>query len=561
MVPLSVVDKESFREMLRGFLENDEAVQIPSRKTLTKHMSEKMEKVKQKLKDTLMQQAHLCTTADIWSTNNKSYLGMTVHYINTSNLTRESFMLGCKRIKYSHTFSEIANDIYKMHNELGIDHSKVTHTITDNASNFGKAFRIYTKQLYIYDENNTEQIGQSSDNVVLNENDDESLSEDEVEIKCTEEQNTEVINLIIESENEDDILLPRQLCCLSHTLNLLAVNDANKVLTNAKTNESYKNIHSSSFKKANKLWSTISRSTKAADYVYDIIKCRLPVPNITRWNSYYVAVNKLLLHKNKMNEICEKLNLVKFKGSELIFFQEYVCLMEKLAEAINILQGEKNCYLGVVLPTLIILKQHLKTQYNFTFCKVLQDTLLENFEKRFAKFLDFENEISKECFVATVSHPKFKLTFLSTEEYRRSYQLAKELFLEHCKMFYKTTTVCTESDSDGNGSRSSGDTRTFFKSFSKNSSSTEVNEANIVSVEALSYLENKSTKLSLLDSYPTVKKVFLKYNTTLPSSAPVERIFSTGGQILTPRRNRLCDKTFEILLFLKHNMKSLLEPI
>ena len=48
-----------------------------------------------------------------------------------------------------------------------------------------------------------------------------------------------------------------------------------------------------------------------------------------------------------------------------------------------------------------------------------------------------------------------------------------------------------------------------------------------------------------------LKKLFLQYNTTLPFSAAVERIFSLGKVILKPKRCGLSDEHFEMLAFLK----------
>ena len=62
------------------------------------------------------------------------------------------------------------------------------------------------------------------------------------------------------------------------------------------------------------------------------------------------------------------------------------------------------------------------------------------------------------------------------------------------------------------------------------------------------YLSDESKTIDILKKFPTVKEVFLRYNTGIPSSAPVERLFSAGGQILTPRRSKLSDEHFAMLL-------------
>ena len=48
--------------------------------------------------------------------------------------------------------------------------------------------------------------------------------------------------------------------------------------------------------------------------------------------------------------------------------------------------------------------------------------------------------------------------------------------------------------------------------------------------------------------------IFLKYNTTLPSSASVERLFSFGSDILRPKRSSLTSHNFEQLVMMKGNI-------
>jgi hypothetical protein len=56
-----------------------------------------------------------------------------------------------------------------------------------------------------------------------------------------------------------------------------------------------------------------------------------------------------------------------------------------------------------------------------------------------------------------------------------------------------------------------------------------------------------------LHSTPILKKVLIKYNTPLPSSTPVERIFSVKGAILSKKRGKMNDEHFEKTMLLKSN--------
>lgn len=50
-----------------------------------------------------------------------------------------------------------------------------------------------------------------------------------------------------------------------------------------------------------------------------------------------------------------------------------------------------------------------------------------------------------------------------------------------------------------------------------------------------------------------LKEAYIRYNTAVPSSAHVERLFSAGGQLYDKIRGSMCDKNFEMSLLLKFN--------
>lgn len=141
MQPLSTVDSPGFVNLIKGLCGAN--VQIPCVKTLKKNINTRFEKCMYALKAKLASQKYVCTTADLWSCHNKSYIGVTCHTIK-DNFSRESFVLGFERVKGSHTYIIVGTRMYEIHSRYNlVQANKINHTVTDNASNFGEAFRIF----------------------------------------------------------------------------------------------------------------------------------------------------------------------------------------------------------------------------------------------------------------------------------------------------------------------------------------------------------------------------------------------------------------------------------
>ena len=90
--------------------------------------------------------------------------------------------------------------------------------------------------------------------------------------------------ILLEGEMRGELSLPPHRRCASHTLSRVAVHDVEKFLDGDKTHEAV-------ISKCKVLWNYQARSTIGRDVVEKKPGAVFPVPNETRWNSKYDALN------------------------------------------------------------------------------------------------------------------------------------------------------------------------------------------------------------------------------------------------------------------------------
>lgn len=140
--------------------------------------------------------------------------------------------------------------------------------------------------------------------------------------------------------------------------------------------------------------------------------------------------------------------------------------------------------------------------------------------------------------VAAAVHPRFKFYWLQGAERKRAISLVKE---EYAAMAPVGDDAPAD-DHDGSGTESADE---FFDL-----------DCTPAGHELDRWRKSPRGSLSTLDDFPIVKMMFLKFNTSIPSSAPVERLFSVGRDVFGLKRGKLTDNNFERQLLLKCNRNS-----
>uniref|UniRef100_A0ABD2WMA6 HAT C-terminal dimerisation domain-containing protein n=1 Tax=Trichogramma kaykai TaxID=54128 RepID=A0ABD2WMA6_9HYME len=266
--------------------------------------------------------------------------------LNPEDLSRKSATFCVKRFSGSHTFDAIAEMLESVHLEFNLTSDKIAGSVSDNGSNFVKAFREFgINEFYVPESDCIETSANDSDS-----GDDSEPVDDDIVLHPDENEEVVITDFSYYQ-------LPKHFRCASHTLNLLATTDFLKVL---KKNdyEDYKDKHTTALEKSQCLWKSL-RSLKKKEEVRKELNCFLKRPVPTRWNSLFDSW-KQLFDKWKLITSREVQNIVsmpnEFDYSDYDHIREYLLWNEPLAKCIDKLQGEDNMYYGYVLPTLLNLR-------------------------------------------------------------------------------------------------------------------------------------------------------------------------------------------------------------
>ncbi|KYN09969.1 hypothetical protein ALC57_17907 [Trachymyrmex cornetzi] len=532
MSPLSTVVLPAFRKMFDSFRikHGDKSLKHLTRNTLKKKIDiiyrENMEIIKNHLKNV----QYVCTTADIWTAPDRRFIGVTAHWLCEKSLKRKSAALACKTIKGTHTGEVVATELSRIHALFGLNNEKIVATVTDNGSNFIKAFKIFG----LSNEDNDENINESND---LNHDDNYNIPDNYYSIDSNE------------ISNEIDIILPQHLRCASHTLNLIASSDAAKIIND---DSRLKRLHEEAIEECDKLWRKL-KSPKNREALKKYLKCALKRPVVTRWNSLYDCLKQIISLKDKLTAVSIQQHVdfeVSIREPHFRYIRDYLTCMEPLAVGIDKAQAETTCYYGCLLPLLLSIKNKwtaILRDNRVIYCKKLVEGMQQRLINRFNDFFEIDGH-GEAAALAAITHPQFKdrwLSCLSDDKILKIQQLVRAAF--------------SVSEDESNEILDEMEQDDFFD-FGEGS--TEANRKLQVftypgnnSVEMCQFLNNPIRALDVLHQFPRVKQLFIKYNTCIPSSAPVERLFSYATMMNIAKYNRLSDDSFEKRVLSAANMK------
>ena len=356
-------------------------------------------------------------------------------------------------------------------------------------------------------------------------------------------------------------------------------------------------------------WNAQNRSPRIAHAVKKKFGRYFITPVATRWNSWHDSIEMMrdIMNRhggeglNELNDLMEELidkqdDRPDFTKKDRQIAEEYCLVMKSPCQALDDLQGDKVCHAGNLLPRLRQVQHHFETlakhgktddnnKLIIPGSKVLHYTaellahLTERFHFRFGAL--FKDE---ELLLGTLIHPNFRYRWTKACLIHEKTEADKELKMNELKkkivdQVYEKQMAEMQREERGEPEpepTTVSPPKEAAASLAFLSDMVGLVEAppaapeadalkNMVEDEFNRWVKATETREvprpHHLPNDPVRGKfyidLFMRYNTTLPSSASVERVFSVAGDVLRAKRNRLSAEHVNRAIFLKQNASNL----
>jgi hypothetical protein len=573
MLPFQFVESQGFRKFMAVV---DPKYSIPSRRTVTRKTTDKLQMIKDSIKhdlDLLAEQnlriGTVHATTDLWSSRTlEPIIGVRFHYFDAS------FGLHVRTVAYRHfaerhTGENIATVFEKIVEEYGISAAEMGYQVTDNARNMLKAFEIFS-------EHAVAQLAAQSSANDIDPNPNMSGSDQAVG-ETDNNTDGEFLEFLADDDgtaDDDSIVIEScRLPCVAHTLQL-AIKDALK-----NTPFAVKLVDEASsvvvFFRRSLFWNAELKKLSGG------LTLLADVP--TRWNSSLIMLRRLSAEdvwkavtetlfraKTSKNPVVANVPRLTINRAQML---DFVTLLEPFEEATQALQGD-GVTLSVVIPALVGIDDALAC-YNNTALPTLRRNLRKYLSNRFQELIN-----RPEYIVATILDCRYKLVPFPDQDMVHSEESDENLddndnstapVQEMLQPPNRTDARRLLLQMLGAVTASGGLGRVrnpvIQESRTADQSLTCSSRKSIFSKFSVSQVVQTETEDTLYCNSPTDSEMlpdvyWAKMNKTYPrlaklartllsipaSSGSVERLFSVSGAIVRARRSRLTTTTVESLL-------------
>ncbi|XP_025753343.1 zinc finger BED domain-containing protein 1-like [Oreochromis niloticus] len=497
MAPIATVERNGFRHFMKII---DKRYELPSRKYFSKTIIPSMYSTeREKVAAELRYVKHVAATSDLWSSRTmEPYISLTVHYIDNKWELRTR-VLETAYFPSDHMGEMVGQGLRAMLSAWDISEEDLVAITTDNGPNIVKA-------------------------VKLN--------------KWTRVQ------------------------CFGHRLHLAIENTLKNHPPVERATKTCKKIVSTfaySWKK--------KKALRKAQQDMNLPMHKLKTACPTRWGSMQMMTARILEQKNAITRVLTddraSRHLVP-TWPDLDVLEAVNKALAPLVEFTDVLSGEEYVTISSVKPVLHILHSRVlaEEEDDVTLTKTIKSEILAYLDDKFSdpptvELLD----------TASFVDPRFKAAYISADCVTTIQEKVKMEMKSAAAVHPESTAESTEpqpstSSEEKKRKRSLG--RFFKESETLSSTAPTVSPEQAIEAELSSYsvCPVQDSEENPLDwwrkhqvNFPTLSKVAKKYLCIPATSSPSERVFSSGGNIVTCLRSCLKPDMVNMLVFLSKNLE------